>query len=281
MLHAAENAVEELFTTPGDTLAMPPNCASQPALKLSLVVPTFNEAENIAGFLQSVYGQLRPLLGHAFEVIVVDDDSPDGTWRLAAALIPALANLRVLRRRGERGLASAAIRGWQAARGEWLGIIDADFQHPPGILPRMLALAAGSGEDAVDLVAASRYCESGSVGEWNLYRRLASRGAYLLGRLLVPDVFRRVSDPLSGCYLVRRSAIGGVAFHPAGYKTLIETLACGRIVRIAETGYRFQKRRAGYSKALPKQYWLYLRHLGRLRRSRRGPAPVDAATLSG
>jgi dolichol-phosphate mannosyltransferase len=137
----------------------------------------------------------------------------------------------------------------------------------------MLALAAGNGDAAVDLVAASRYCESGSVGDWNLYRRLASRGAYLLGRLLVPGIFRRVSDPLSGCYLVRRTAIGGIAFNPAGYKTLIETLSCSRVVRIAEAGYRFQKRRAGSSKALPKEYWLYLRHLGRLRRSRSGRRP--------
>ncbi|MGA2185646.1 MAG: polyprenol monophosphomannose synthase [Bryobacteraceae bacterium] len=275
MLQVAENAVEELLTTPGDALLVPPHCESPPALKLSLVVPTFNEAENIASFLQSVYGQLRPVLGEAFEVIVVDDDSPDGTWKLAAGLMPSLANLRVLRRRGERGLASAVIRGWQSARGEWLGAIDADFQHPPEILPRMLALTAGNENGAVDLVAASRYCESGSVGDWNLYRRLASRGAYLLGRLLVPHIFRRVSDPLTGCYLVRRSAISGIAFNPAGYKTLIETLSCSRVGRIAEAGYCFQKRRAGYSKALPKEYWLYLRHLGRLRRTLSGRNPSE------
>jgi dolichol-phosphate mannosyltransferase len=265
MLQVAEHAVEELRTTPGEALLVPPECGSWPALKLSLVVPAFNEAENIAGFLQAVYAQLQPVLGEAFEVIVVDDDSPDGTSQLAGDLTPTLPNLRVLRRRGERGLASAVIRGWQSARGEWLGTINADFQHPPDVLPRMFAL-----EDGADLIVASRYCATGSVGDWSWYRRLASRGAWLLGRLLVPGIFRRVSDPLSGCYLVRRSAIAGIVFQPAGYKTLIEILACGRVARIAETGYCFEKRRAGYSKALPKQYWLYLRHLGRLRRSMGG-----------
>lgn len=265
MLQVAENAAEELLTTPDDALLVSADCGSRPALKLSLVVPAFNEAENIAAFLQSVYAQLQPVLGEQFEVIVVDDDSPDGTWKLAGELMPSLTNLRVLRRRGERGLASAVIRGWQSARGEWLGTINADFQHPPAILPRMFALA-----DYADLIVASRYCESGSVGDWNLYRRLASRVAYLLGRAMVPSIFRRVTDPLSGCYLVRRSAIAGIVFQPAGYKTLIEILACGRVARIAEAGYSFEKRRAGYSKALPKQYWLYLRHLARLRRSLRG-----------
>lgn len=259
-----ENAVEDLFTTADDALLVRLDSGPRPALALSLVVPAFNEAENVASFLRAVYAQLQPVLGDAFEVIVVDDDSPDGTWKLASELIPALTNLRVLRRRRERGLASAVIRGWQFARGEWLGTINADFQHPPEILPLMFALA-----DNADLVVASRYCESGSVGDWTLYRRVASRGAYLLGRLMAPGIFRRVTDPLSGCYLVRRSAIDGIVLHPAGYKTLIEILACGRAARIAEAGYCFEKRRAGYSKALPKQYWLYLRHLARLRRSLR------------
>jgi dolichol-phosphate mannosyltransferase len=265
MLQVSEQVVEDLLTTSGDALCVQADCESSAALRLSLVVPVFNEAENIASFLQSVYAQLQPVLGEAFEVIVVDDDSADGTAKLAAELIPSLANLRVLLRRSERGLASAVIRGWQSARGEWLGTINGDFQHPPEILPRMFALT-----DNADLVVASRYCASGSVGDWNLYRRLASRGAQLLGRLLVPGIFRRVSDPLSGCYMVRRSAVGGNAFHPSGYKTLIEILAMGRVARIAEAGYCFEKRRAGHSKALPKQYWLYLRHLGRLRRSLSG-----------
>jgi dolichol-phosphate mannosyltransferase len=262
MLHVVGNAVEELRTTPDDALLVQSDCGCQPAIKLSLVIPVFEEAENIAGFLTSVYAQLQPVLGEDFEVIVVDDDSPDGTWKIAAELIASLPNLRVLRRRGERGLASAVIRGWQSARGEWLGTINGDFQHPPEILPRMLALT-----ESADLVVASRYCANGSVEEWGLYRRLASRGAYLLGRLMVPGIFRRVSDPLSGCYMVRRPAIGGMAFQPSGYKTLIEILAAGRVDRIAEAGYHFHERRAGHSKALPKQYWLYIRHLGRLRRS--------------
>ena len=261
MLQAAENAVEELVSTAEDALVVQ-SVEPGRAIALSLIVPTLNEVENIASLLRSVHSQLWAVLGDAFEILVVDDDSPDGTWQAAEAAMQRLPGLRVLRRTCERGLATAVIRGWQLARGEWLGTLNADFQHPPEILPRMLALTAEA-----DLVVASRYCANGSVGNWNLYRRVASRMAYTLGALLVPPVFRRVTDPLSGYYLVRRAAIAGVDFHPAGYKTLIEVLATGGVTRIAETGYRFGIRRAGRSKAVPEQYWLYLRHLGRLRRA--------------
>ena len=230
-------------------------------LSLSLVVPTFQESANIREFLSALCRVLDGSLSSPYEVIVVDDDSPDRTWEIAAQMTAEHPQIRVVRRRGERGLASAVIHGWQAARGEILGTINADFQHPPEILVAMLQETGRA-----DLVVASRYREGGGVGDWEVLRRVASRGARLLGRLFLPHVFGRVSDPLSGCFLFHRSVIAGVRFRPSGYKTLIEVLARGRVGRIAECPYEMQRRRRGRSKVDAMQYWQYLAQLWRLRR---------------
>ena len=231
---------------------------------LSLVVPPYNECANIGGFLPVLHAVLDFAVGEDYEVIVVDDDSPDRTWELVAGLLPRFPQLRLVRRQSERGLSSAVIRGWQAGRGTVLGTINADFQHPPEVLARMLASIQGT-----DLVVASRYCDGGGLGDWTMHRRGLSRGAQWLGQWLLPEVFARASDPLSGCYLVRRSAIAGVLLRPAGYKTLIEILARGRIDRIAECGYEMRARREGASKVTWRQYAQYLGHILRLRRALR------------
>jgi dolichol-phosphate mannosyltransferase len=110
-------------------LVVPP--ASPDALRLSLVIPTFNESGTLAALVEQLDALLAGVLGEGFELLVVDDDSPDHTAELAAALTERFSRLRVIRRVGERGLASAVVRGWQAARGEVLAAIDADLQHPP------------------------------------------------------------------------------------------------------------------------------------------------------
>jgi dolichol-phosphate mannosyltransferase len=161
----------------------------------------------------------------------------------------------------ERGLSTAVIRGWQAARGEVLGVIDADLQHPPELLLKLWGEIKRGG----DLAVASRHVEGGGVSDWSVIRRFLSRGAQTLGLIILPEVIGRVSDPMSGYFMVRRRCIAGRTLSPLGYKILIEVLARGRVPWIGEVGYVFQEREEGESKVTSKQYIDYLRHLVRLR----------------
>lgn len=227
----------------------------------SLIVPTYNESENI----DRIVNVLTPLLDQAtngsYELIIVDDDSPDQTWKRAQELIPHYPQLRVMQRQAERGLSTAVIRGWQAAQGEVLGVIDGDLQHPPETLVQLLSAI----EQGADLAVASRHVDGGGVSNWSATRRFLSRGAQLLGLVILPNVVGRVSDPMSGYFLVRRSAIAGVRLSPVGYKILLEVLGRGRIDQVAEVGYVFQERREGESKVTWKQYVDYIAHLLKLR----------------
>jgi dolichol-phosphate mannosyltransferase len=249
---------------PTGTLKVPKRAAasrrSAQSLLLSLVVPTYNEAVNIQPLLQRIRDLLDPLLGSRYEVIVMDDDSPDETWKVAAAMKDDYPQLVVFRREHERGLSSAVVRGWQVAGGDILGTINADFQHPPEFLLEMLKLV-----QTADLVVATRMGGLGSFGEMPRVRQFLSRGASKIGRVLAPKIFGRVSDPLSGYYLLRREAIEEIELRPNGFKTLIEILARGRVMTIAECGYAMQKRRGGESKAKFRQWLEYLVQLQRLR----------------
>jgi dolichol-phosphate mannosyltransferase len=235
--------------------------SSQKPLKFSLVIPTFNEGKNISEIVRTISNFLDRIMPGEYELIVVDDDSPDLTWELACKLMPSYPQLRVMRRETERGLSTAIIRGWQAARGEILGVIDADLQHPPEIL---LQLWEEMNKGA-ELAVASRNVEGGGVSEWSLVRRFLSRGAQILGLVILPEVISRLSDPMSGYFMVRRSAIANKPLSPVGYKILIEVAARGQIRWIAETGYIFRERVAGASKVTWKQYVEYIQHLITLR----------------
>lgn len=230
-------------------------------IQLSVVIPTFNERKNIRELVRQLTGLLDRELGDGYELIVVDDDSPDRTWELASELTASYPQLRVMRRTNERGLSTAVIRGWQVARGEVLGVIDADLQHPPEVSVRLWKAM----ENQPDLVVASRNVAGGGVSDWSLARRILSRGAQLIGLLMLPGVLGRVSDPMSGCFIVRRSAIAGVTLSPLGYKILIEVIGRGRIRSIDEIGYVFWERSEGESKVTWRVYLEYMHHLLRLR----------------
>ena len=231
------------------------------SLRFSLVIPTYNEGENIQKLIWILCQLLDRAVPNEYELIVVDDNSPDRTWKVAQELLSDYPQLRVMRREQEKGLSTAVIRGWQVARGEVLGVIDADLQHPPEVLLQLWQEI----EQGADLAIASRHVEGGGVSEWSLMRRFLSRGAQMLGLVILPEVIGRLSDPMSGYFLVRRSAIFGKSLSPVGYKILIEVVARGRIRWIGEAGYVFQEREAGESKVTWKQYLEYIQHLLRLR----------------
>jgi len=231
------------------------------AVYFSLVIPTYNERRNLPAILEQLTGLLDAAFPEDYELIVVDDDSPDLTWELAQELSRIYPQLRVMRREQEKGLSIAVIRGWQVARGEVLGVMDGDLQHPPETLVQLLAaIAAGA-----DLAVASRHIDGGGVSNWSVIRQFLSRGAQLLGLLILPTVVGRVSDPMSGYFLVRRRAIAGCLLYPRGYKILLEVLGRGNVEHIAEVGYVFQVRLEGESKVTWKQYLQYLQHLLKLR----------------
>ncbi|KOR35803.1 MULTISPECIES: glycosyltransferase [Planktothricoides] len=237
--------------------------ANESQLLLSLVLPTYKEAKNIPAIVEQITRLLNSVIPGQYELIVVDDNSPDKTWEIAQSIMGEYPQLRVMRRRDERGLSTAVIRGWQVANGEIFGVIDADLQHPPEVLLQMLAIIKEQAD--VDLVVASRHVEGGGVSDWSLIRRFLSRGAQTLGLIILPGVVGRVSDPMSGYFMVRRQALVGKTMNPLGYKILIETLGRGDIGKVAEVGYVFQERLEGESKVTWKQYVDYLRHLVRLR----------------
>jgi dolichol-phosphate mannosyltransferase len=225
------------------------------------VIPTYNEGKNIHNIVRVLSDLLDAAMPGNYELIVVDDNSPDRTWELATALIPDYPQLKVMRRQHERGLSSAVIRGWQAARAEVLGVIDGDLQHPPHVLLQLLSAI----ESGADLAVAKSHVEGGGVSSWSFVRRFLSRGAQLFGLILLPGVLGRVSDPMSGYFMVRRTCILGSTLNPVGYKILIEVLARGNVPSVAEVGYVFQERLEGESKVTSKQYVDYLHHLVRLR----------------
>lgn len=251
----------------GDLLIEPLPPTIDRDIQLSLIIPTYQERNNIAQIVQQLTSELDRLIPNGYELIVVDDNSPDRTWELAQDLTEQYPHLRVLRRTKERGLATAVVRGWQTARGQILGVIDADLQHPPEVL-RQLWQAIGSG---ADLAIASRNVEGGGVSEWSLLRRCLSRGAQLLGLIILPETIGRVTDPMSGYFLLRRETIASKVLSPVGYKISIEVIGRGDIGKIVEVGYEFQERQTGNSKVTGRQYLEYIQHLFRLRlaRSRR------------
>jgi dolichol-phosphate mannosyltransferase len=228
---------------------------------LSLVLPTYNEGKNIAAMIEQLVPVLDSVAHLQYEIIVVDDDSPDHTWEKALELTERYPRVRVVRRQGERGLSTAVIRGWQVARGRILGVMDADLQHPPDVAAKVTQeMLRGA-----DLGIASRHVEGGGVSDWSLIRRIISRGAQMIGFLLLPEVIGRISDPMSGFFMIRRSALQGRVLSPLGYKILIEVLGRGQVGWISEVPYTFRERVEGSSKLTNRIYIEYFQHLLRLR----------------
>ena len=222
---------------------------------ISVVVPTYNEAASLPELVSRLSLALQ---GREWEAVVVDDGSPDGTADIAEGLAPALP-VRVVRRPGKLGLASAVVDGFAAARGDTLVVMDADLSHPPEVVLRLVdAIAAGA-----DIAVGSRYVEGGGIVDWPLRRRVISRVACLMGNALVP-----VRDATSGFLAMRRSVVEGVRLDPIGFKIGFEIIARGHYTRVVEVPYTFRDRRAGSSKFGSREVWLYGAQLLKVARDR-------------
>ncbi len=226
---------------------------------ISIVIPTYKEAESIQEVIRRS-GTALAQAGEQYELIIVDDNSGDGTAELAEELSGEF-HVRVLRRSGRLGLATAVVDGWKLAEGDLLGVIDADLQHPPEILNE---LAAALRQSDADLAVASRYIAGGGTSDWEFSRRVISSGATHLAASVLPLKLSSVSDPMSGMFMVRADAIAGADLSPLGYKILLEVLAKGRIEHVVEVPYQFEERTRGSSKLGARQYTEYLAHLVRL-----------------
>ncbi len=229
-------------------------------LKFSLVVPTYKEAsgiERLIVLLDDVFKR-NTLDG---EVVVVDDNSPDGTGDIVDRLAAAGYPVRCLHRPGKMGLSSGVIDGWKFARpdSEALGAMDADFSHDANIIPTMVA-ALG---DGYDLAIGSRYVPGGGIEDWPLARKITSLVAIALAKPLTP-----VRDITSGFFLVRRSAVEGIDLDPIGFKIGLEVIAKARYRRALEVPYVFTDRVAGTSKLNQNEIFNYLRQLVRIYRGR-------------
>ena len=232
--------------------------------KLALVIPTLCEAENLPMLLARVRAVLDRL-EIDYEILVVDDDSNDGTVEIVHAISRRDPRVRLLVRTGERGLAGAVLHGWENTDASIVGVMDADLQHPPELL-RELTAAVLSG---CDLVIGSRYATGGELGSWNPLRRLFSAAA-VWATWPVRRVGVRAKDPMSGFFLVRRDCLVGIPFQQSGFKLLLEILVRSRISSVREIPFAFGRRFHGSSKANVMVALEYLRLLARLYRWRFG-----------
>ena len=249
----------------GTTLVLPTaddhECAQE---KLALVIPTLCEAENIGSLLDSVRAVLDPL-NIPYEILVVDDDSSDGTGDLVSMIAQQDPRVRLLVRKGERGLSGAILHGWQNTDAGILGVMDADLQHPPELLPQLLSAI----QDGRDMVIGSRYTPGGGVGGWNPVRRLLSSAAVWV-TLPIQRRKIRAKDPMSGYFMLRRNCLQQIPFQRSGFKLLLEILVRGHIRSIAEVPFEFGSRYRGASKANFRVAWDYGLLLMRLYASRLG-----------
>ena len=218
---------------------------------VSIVIPTYNERGNIEKLIPQIFKGCEGL-DASVEVIIVDDNSPDGTGSVAEGLSRKY-NVRVLHRSGKLGLASAVIKGFSESKSSIVGAMDADMSHPPQVLPELIGPIL-NGE--AEVTVGSRYIRGGGVEIWPFHRKMISGVATLMARHLT-----KVKDPMSGIFFLRKSVIEGVSLNAKGYKIGLEVLVKGKYSGVSEIPYVFRNRFVGKSKLTLMEYVHYLRNL--------------------
>jgi dolichol-phosphate mannosyltransferase len=250
---------------------------------LSVIIPTYNESENILNLLDSIIGKIPHQL--TTEIIVVDDNSPDRTGELAERYSRTLERgnvgsrewsstegqlrgdndpvgdglthffVSVIHRDGKKGLVSAIMEGIKSSKGEYILVMDADLSHSPEVIPKMLHELSSSD---TDIVVASRYVRGGSIIGWPFKRRLISKGAVKIAKYSL-RLNKQITDPMSGFFALKRHIIENVKIDSAGYKILLEILVKSSDANVKEIPYTFTNRKAGQSKLDNTVIWDYIK----------------------
>ena len=212
--------------------------------QVSVIIPTFNEAENICNILKSISNNLSKI---NTEVIVVDDNSPDGTGMIVEEYIKSMTRISgysvsIIHRKTRKGLGSAIISGVENSKGDIIVVMDSDFSHPPDMIPKMLDKIE---ETQCDVVIASRYVEGGDIQGWSTKRKLISKAATEIAK---KGLGVQADDPMSGFFAFKKNLIKDVSFDAIGYKVLLELLVKTNAKKIQEIPYTFTDRKFGSSK---------------------------------
>ncbi|MDH3313481.1 MAG: glycosyltransferase family 2 protein [Nitrosopumilus sp.] len=231
--------------------------------QISIIIPTYNESENIIKILRSI-GEILPK-NVPTQAIVVDDNSPDGTGRLVEDYLKNVKKIadytiEIIHRKAKDGLGSAILNGIQQAKGDTIVVMDSDFSHPPQIIPKLIESIK---KYQYDIVVASRYIKGGKIQGWSLKRKIMSKFATLIAK---KGLGINTKDPMSGFFAFKRNIIKGLNIDAIGYKILLEILVKTRDVNIKEIPYTFQDRELGSSKLTMKTIFDYYRSVWKLYR---------------
>jgi len=221
---------------------------------VSIIIPCYNERDGIRDLVSRIFDSLSGS-GEDAEVVIVDDNSPDGTGEEAERLKNEFT-IQVLHRAGKLGLSSAVIDGFKLARGDIIGVMDADLSHDPVILPELIRVIR---EGRAEVTVGSRYVPGGGIRNWPLKRQVISRTAILMGSFLAP-----VRDLTSGYFFFRKEVIDGVTLNPIGFKIGLEIFVKGAYTKLVEVPFIFTDRRSGSSKMNSKEIYNYMVQLADL-----------------
>jgi len=230
----------------------------RPVPDLTMVVPTYNERDRLSELVAAVFAA-ADAANLALELVVVDDNSPDGTGQLADDLATRY-RMHVVHRAGKLGLGTAVVAGFQVASADVVGVMDADFSHPPSLVPVLFAAFKSTG---ADVAVASRYIPGGSTPDWPFSRRMLSRTACLLARGLSP-----IRDAASGFFIIKRAIAQGTTIKAGGFKICLELIVRSGAKRLVELPYQFDDRELGQSKMSRREAAGYLVQLWDLYRER-------------
>ncbi len=223
---------------------------SDPQFRVSLITPTYNERENIPLLAEEIFAVVRAYPDIDLELIVVDDNSPDGTGDVAEQLRDRYP-VKVVHRAGRLGLGSAVLEGFKASDRPLLGVMDADLSHDPAVLPALITHLAKH-----DIAIGSRYLLDSRVEKWPWYRKLISQTGVFFARLLTG-----VQDPLTGYFFLHRPVVDGLSLTSPGFKILLEILVKGAYASVIEIPFIFRDREYSSSKLNVKEHLLFAKQL--------------------